>query len=276
VLTLAGGGVLAQPAAAAKTPAPCRGGLGGAAAELPPAQLPGALEAPVLAGYAVFARAQLPSDLLPPVNTAGVSLEFRMASYYAGEIRQLMVLPNGRRYLAVPGFLRTFIVPPAICLPKQVRKYRAELVKEETRRRTQPAYCVVEVGSGRGGFDGGDCALFGEVPQEQALFSAGFGPGSRTTVSIVPNGVSAVRVVYPHGPTVTAPVRENAFMLDVPVSIQHKQRKVQRQLERVPFPKHPSRAQRHALQTVFARLERRLQAETEPLRVDGGRFLAIT
>ncbi len=266
VLALAGGGVLAQPAAA-KTPAACRGALGGAEAERPPAQLPGTLEAQVLAGYAVFARPQLPSDLPPPLNTAGLSLEFRMASYYAGEIRQLMVLPNGRRYLAVPGFLRTFPVPPAICLPKPLRKHRAELVEEETRRRTQPAYCVVELGSRRP-FGGGECTLFGEVPEEQALFSAGFGLGSATVVSIVPNGVSAVRVVYPHGPTVTAAVSDNAFLLSVPLSIRREQRKFQRQMERVHIPRHPSRAAVHALQRVFARIQRHLQAQTEPLRVE--------
>ncbi len=194
-----------------------------------------------------------------------------MASYYTGEIRQLILLPDGRRYLAVPGFLRAFPVPPAICLPKGVRKHRAELVEEETRRRTQPAYCIVEVGSRRA-LGGGECTLFGEAPEEQALFSAGFGfslgAGSGTVVSLVPNGVSAVRVVYPHGPTVTAEVSENAFLLGVPAGVLSDARKIQRQMERVHFPKHPNKARLHALEKVLARLQRHLQAEAEPLRVE--------
>ena len=282
MLTIAGGGALAQPAAAAKPPAACRGPLRGSEAEQAPAQLPGTLEAQVLADYAVFARPQLPSDLLPPVNSAGLSLEFRIAGYYAGEIRQLILLPDGRRYLAVPGFLRTLPVPPAICLPKGARKHRAELVEEEARRRTQPAYCIVEVGSRRA-LGGGECTLFGEAPEEQELFSAGLGfslgSGSGTVVSLVPNGVSAVRVVYPHGPTVTAEVSENAFLLRLPASVLRDARKIQRQMERVHFPKHPNKARLHAVEKVLTRLQRHLQAEAEPLRVEwlgpGGSTLKI-
>jgi hypothetical protein len=85
---------------------------------------------------------------------------------------------------------------------------------------------------------------------------------------MVPNGVSAVRVVYPRGLTVTAGVSENAFLLSVPLTIQRDRRKVERQMERVHFPAHPKKKQVRALEKVLMRLGRRLQAEAEPLRVE--------
>ncbi len=248
------------------------GGLPGANllggnAEQPIAELPGPLEAPVLSSYNVFARPQGASDQLPPVNTAGLSLEFRMSSYYPSEIRQLRVLPNNRRFLAVPGFLRTFKIPPAICLPKVLRKHRAQLVEEETRRGSEPAYCVIELGSRRPfGGGSGECVLFSDVARSRASLSAG--PESKTVVELVPNGVSTVRIVYPRGPAVLAPVAENAFLLAVPAGILSAQRKFLRQEHKLHFPQHPTKAQLHALARAYSRIDRRMAAATEPLRVE--------
>ena len=264
-LTLAALAVAAQPSAAAKQPAACRSAHL-LEAEQPAAELPGGLEAGVLASFSLFARPQSASDQLPPVNTAGVSLNFRMASYYPGEIRQLFALPDGRRFFAVPGFMRTFDVPPAICLPKPVRKHRAELVEEEAHRRTAPAYCIVEIGSKRL-LGASECTLFSEAAQ-QARGVFGAGPGDEAVVELVPNGVSAVRVVYPHGPPVLALVHENAYLLEVPAGILRVQRKLERALNRVNFPKHPSKAQRRALDRVLSRLFRRIEVQTEPVRVE--------
>jgi hypothetical protein len=266
-LALLAGGVTAQPAAAAKRPPECRGAniLGGGS-EQPIAELPGALEAPVLSSYGVFARPQGAADQLPPVNTAGISLEFRMSSYYPSEIRQLRVLPDNRRFLAVPGFQRTFKIPPAICLPKEVRKHRAQIVEEETRRASQPSYCVIEVG-GRHRFGGGvGCTLFSEVAKSQSVFSAG--PDSTTVIGLVPNGVSAVRVVYPRGPVVVAPVSENSYLLTVPAGILRAERKFLRQQGKLRIPHHPTKAQLHRLERAYSRIERRMAAATEPLRVE--------
>ncbi len=265
-LTLAAGAAVAQPAAAAKEPAACRAAsLLGGASEQPAAELPGTLEAGVLGSFSVFARPEGAADQLPPVNTAGVSLEFRMSSYYPGEIRQLLALPDGRRFLVVPGFLRTFEVPPAICLPKALRKHRAELVEEEARRRTAPAYCIVELGSKRL-LGSGECTLFSEAARSLGVFGAG--PGSEAVVEVVPNGVSAVRVVYPHGPPVLATVHENAYLLEVPAAILRAQRKLERRLQRVHFPKHPSKAQQRALDRVLSRLFHAIEVQTEPVRVE--------
>jgi hypothetical protein len=268
----------AQPAVAAKQPAACRGSkLFGPEDLQPPAELPGALEATVLASYAVFNRPQVASDQLPPVNSTGLSLEFRISSYYPGEIRQLLALPDGHRYMAIPGFLRTSQVPPAICLPKQLRKYRPKLVEEETRRRTEPAYCVVELGS-KHIFSGVECTLFSEAASSESVFTAG--PGSETVVAMVPNGVSSVRVVYPSGPALTAAVSENAYMVSVPAAILREQRKLSRELNKIPLAKHPTHAQRRKAEKAFAKIFHRLERETEPLRVEwlapGGAVLRTT
>ena len=256
----------AQPAAAAKVPAACRNAPNiGGAFEQPAAELPGTLEAPVLAAYGVFARPQVASDQLPPVNIAGLSLELRMASYYPGEIRQLRALPNGRRFIAVPGFLRTTKIPPAICLPKPFRKQRAQLVKEETKRRTSPAYCIVELGSRRLLGDT-ECALFSEAAGSRAVFEAG--PESENVAEMVPNGVSSVRVVYPSGPPVLAGVSENAYLLTVPSAIRREQRRLAHQVRRLPFPKHPTKAQERALNRALRRFFRRVRDKTEPVRVE--------
>jgi hypothetical protein len=266
-LVLLAGAVAAQPAAAAKPPAACRGtSLLGGGSEQPIAELPGSLEAPLLSSYSVFARPPRAADALPPVNTAGLSLEFQMASYYPGEIRQLLALPSGRRFLAIPGLLRTFRIPPAICLPKPVRKLRAKLVEEQTRRGSEPAYCVVELGSSHRFGGGGECALFSDVARSLNVFRAG--PASATVVELVPNGLSAVRVVYPRGPAVVAPVVENAYLLTVPAGILRVQRKFQRQERKLHIPRHPTRAQLRSIGRAYSRIERRKEAATEPVRVE--------
>jgi hypothetical protein len=266
-LTVVAAAAVAQPAAAAKTPAACRAAsLFGRNSEQPAAELPGTLEAGVLSSFSVFARPQSASDELPPVNTAGLSLELRMSSYYPGEIRQLFALPNGRRFLAIPGFLRTFKVPPAICLPKALRKHRAQLVEEEVRLRTAPAYCIVELGARRI-FGGGECTPFSDAARSEGVFEAG-PAGSEAVVEMVPNGISAVRVVYPHGPPVLAAVHENAYLLNVPQAILRELRKLEHQVNDVHFPKHPTKAQQRTLNRALSKLFHRIASQTEPVRVE--------
>lgn len=257
----------AAPATAAKRPSVCGSGGFLRALEQPPAELPGALEASVLSSFAVFARPQLPTDLLPPISSAASSLGSSLASYYPAEIRQLAALPDGRRFIAVPGFERQVRIPPAVCLPKAIRKERSKLVQEQNKRGSQPAFCVVEIGGKRSEEGPGAwCSLFSDAARPEAIFDPLIETDS--TAALVPNGVAAVRIVYPHAQSVTIAVSENAYLVEVPAAITRIRHKLGRQLDRLNLPFHPSKKRIHAFQRRLRSIFHHLETETAPLRVE--------
>ncbi len=56
------------------------------------------VEAPLLAGYALFRRRAQPSDSLPALNPAASQLDVQLGSDYPAYVRQLAALPGGARY----------------------------------------------------------------------------------------------------------------------------------------------------------------------------------
>ncbi len=262
MLVLIGAAAGAQ-AAGAVGPAACRGGSAGEVLKHRIVELPGGLEAQVLSSFAVFARPQVQSDLLPAINSVEGSLRFELSSFYGGEIRQLATLPQDRRFVAIPGFEREIPLPPASCVPKSDRKQREQLISEQDARASQPTVCVVEVGPERPGpSPGANCSLFSEVARPEAVF--GVLAEIPTTAVLVPNGVSSVRIVYPHLSPIALVVRENAYLFQMPAAIEHLRKKLGRALAGLNFPAHADKRRRHIFERKLSRIFDRLEAETAP------------
>ena len=82
--------------------------------------------------FAVLRRATGPDDELPPINPLGEDLSFELRSYYPAYIRRVAQDADGERYFVIPGFERALRIPPARCLPRELRRHRAQLVDVPT------------------------------------------------------------------------------------------------------------------------------------------------
>jgi hypothetical protein len=204
------GSVLAAPATAKKklviTPPACRANNILQETESEPVALAGAPEPVALSRFGVLRRAAGPADQLPPLSRIGFEVDSELSSYYPGYIRQLIQLPNGSRYFVIPGFKRVLHLPPAQCLPKQLRHLRQP--------QPEPVYCVAGIDVDvRQGADV-SCQTLAEIETgsdlAKPLTSSSF------QVDLVPDGVATVRLVYRGGTVITAPVSENAFTFTPP------------------------------------------------------------
>lgn len=190
--------------------------LSGAAQEEIPTELLSTLEAPVLSTFAVFRRAALPSDQIPALSPVGENLDSELASYYPAYVRELKALPSGERYYVVPGFRRLQDVPPARCLPPNLRAERPKLVEEAHKAASELVYCIAQVGGSNGLGGGGGCESFAEVEKSSRVFAGGLLRSS--IMELVPDGVASVRITYAHLVPMLAPVSENAYLVTVPKS----------------------------------------------------------
>ena len=129
------------------------------------------------------------------------------SSYYPGYIRQLVRLANGSRYFLIPGFKRAPILPPAGCLPKQLR----HLLRQP---KPQPVYCIAGIGLTVRSLAGVNCQTLAEIETGGVLAEPYF--SSSFQVDLVPDGVATVRLAYRGGDVINAPVSENAFMFTPP------------------------------------------------------------
>jgi hypothetical protein len=238
-------------------------------AEPLPSELPGALETGVLSRFALFRRQATSADALPPLNAAGSELEGHLSSYYPASIRQLAAAPNGARWFLVPGFLHVAEVPPARCLSGAQRRERPKLVQREQSQRTQPAYCLVEVGGSESGAEG-DCSLFSEVAGSSAAFASSLSEGA--VAVLVPDGVASVRVSYAHVPPLLLPVSENGYVLETPSAVRAEQHRLGKKVEHRLAPllktKHPSKKLAVKILAKLLRAVFTIAAETAPTRIE--------
>jgi len=133
-------------AAGAKAQPVCRGssGLSSLIENRPPAQLPGSVDPSIAASFGVLRRASTAGDEPPPLNPLAEEVGDRLAGYYPG-VRQLFQFPGGRRFFLVVGLPRLLPIPPAQCLPSQLRSRRKQPVEDELKRAQEPLYCIVGV-----------------------------------------------------------------------------------------------------------------------------------
>jgi hypothetical protein len=207
----------ASTAAASKRVAPsrssCSDGLG-----LPtgtPVALTEPLEPALLANFAILRRPAGPQDALPPINPLGEALSFQLRGYLPAYIRLLAEGFGGERYFLVPGFARTFRIPPARCLPRALRRVRSRLVAEQRKRGGEPVYCIAAVGpnSPRAGGDE-QCLPFSAIQSGAGLIATE--TSTSPVVSLVPDGVATVRLTYRSGEVISAAVDNNTFTFTPP------------------------------------------------------------
>jgi hypothetical protein len=276
LLAFGAGGALAakrpRPAPSCNSSAPSIGGGSVSRPEGEANELPGPMESSILADFAVFRRPAEPSDQLPALNLAGEVLDSQLSSYYPGYVRQLLVLPHGGRYFAIPAFERSESIPSGRCLPPSLRPQRAKLVEEQRRRASDPVYCIVRVGGGREDVAPPDCQPFAEVDRGVSLFASAFSQGP--IVGLVPDGVASVRIAYPSGTQIEASVGENAFAFTPPQAPIRRARDLVKGVVRELASGRPAKAKRltraqvRRLQKAYVNLIRRALAELEPSRAE--------
>ncbi len=219
--------VLAAPATAKKgaaTPSSCSGVIRALEpeSEPEPVELAGPLEPAVLDKFGVLRRAAAPADQLPPLNRIGSRVGSELSSYYPGYIRQLVRLANGSRYFLIPGFKRVLKLPPARCLPKQLRHLRQP--------QSEPVYCIAGIGPIVRPLAGISCQTLAEIETGADLAEPYF--SSSFQVDLVPDGVATVRLVYRGGTVIAAPVSENAFTFTLPRGLIERAKAAFKRLER--------------------------------------------
>lgn len=219
--------VLAAPATAKKgaaKPSSCSGVIRALQpeSEPEPVELAGPLEPAVLGKFGVLRRAAVPADQLPPLNRIGSAVGSEVSSYYPGYIRQLVRLANGSRYFLIPGFKRVPKLPPAQCLPKQLRHLRQP--------KPELVYCIAGVGPTVRPLAGISCQTLAEIETGGDLAEPYF--SSSFQVDLVPDGVATVRLVYRGGAVIAAPVSENAFAFTPPRGLIERAKAAFKRLER--------------------------------------------
>lgn len=196
----------------------------------PPRAVAAPLDHAVLARYALFRRAAQPGDALLPDAQASAALarklaqDFTLARWYPAELRALGTSSRGLRYYAFPAFGRREAVPPG-CRPASARR---ELAAQQQRRLVEPVACLVAAGPGGAGPLG--CEPFAEIEAAADVFAS----GGRTDplVSLVPDGVAALRISYRTGQPITVPVVGNAIVV-APPAPSPRLRLLQRRAERL-------------------------------------------
>jgi hypothetical protein len=180
----------------------------------PPTALSSALDQGVLNIFAVLRRPSQPSDALPPINPLGFSLGFELGRYYPGYIRKLSADSDGSYYL-IPGFARSFPIPPARCLPKSLRRHRAQLVAQQRKLANEPVYCLAEIGPHTSAYGAGaNCEPFADIASAKLLLGTAL--ATSQVGDLAPDGVATARLTYRGGATIDAPVANNFYTFTPP------------------------------------------------------------
>ncbi len=262
-------GALLATSAAAKKAAPRTSSCSGVIralepqSEPEPLELAGPLEPAGLGRFGVLRRAAAPADQLPPLNRIGSSLDSELISYYPGYIRQLARLANGSRYFLIPGFKRAPTLPPARCLPKQLRHLRQP--------KPELVYCIAGIGPTVRPLGGVSCQTLAEIEAGAGLAEPYL--SSSLQVDLVPDGVATVRLRYRGGTVIAAPVSENAFAFTPPPGLIERAEAAFKRLERAfederthRHKRLTKRQRRHAVGVVIKALDRVI-SQLPPTRV---------
>ncbi len=232
--------------------------------------LPGPLEPAIAGSFAVLRRATGPEDQLPQLNPVEEELRSELAGYYPESVRQLLRFPDGRRYFLVVGLPQIVAVPPAACLPAQLRARRRSLVEQQQARAKVPVYCVATVGEASSFslislFQGGACHSFKGIYRAEGPAANAF--STSLVVEIVPDGVAAVRLGYRDGMAITATVSEDVYAYTPPRDLVRHAESVLARSFASPPSKHLSKSQRKRRERRLIRLIERTFAQLVPAKV---------
>jgi hypothetical protein len=173
-----------------------------------------ALDPSVTGAFAILRRPAGPADALPPLNPLKEDLGYQLRSYFPAYIRQLVTDAEGEHYFLVMGFPRVIALPPAACLPRDVRRHLSKLVAKQRMREKQLMFCIDDVGPKRPEYGGGRCHPLAAVQSGENLIESATSHSDVT--DLVPDGVATVRLLYHDGNVLTAPVNGNEFTFTPP------------------------------------------------------------
>ena len=208
------------------------------------------LDPAVTSMFAVLRRPAGPEDQIPLFNPLSEAIGDQLRSYLPAYIRQLTRDSEGDRYFLIVGFEQSGPIPPAKCLPPDIRRHYAQFVAEAHRRETQPVYCIEDIGSHHSGYVESGCQPFASVQSGARLISTD--ESTSDVIELVPDGVATVRLIYLRGSVVTAPVSANTLSFTPP---QRPITEAQRRLR--PLRKEIAKQFRAHHQTAFSQLVRR-------------------
>jgi hypothetical protein len=224
----------------------------------------GALDPNVAGSFAILRRPAGPADALPPVNPLKEDLGYQLRSYFPAYIRQLATDAEGEHYFLVVGFPHVFALPPASCLPRNVRRKLGKLVAEQRTREKELMFCIDDVGPKRPEYGGGQCHSFAAVQSGSHLVETA--TSRSDVIELVPDGVATVRLLYHDGNAVTAPVSGNEFTFTPPQGPIKAAERRAREIERKFRGKHLNEHQRVSafgrLLRLFAKTAKQLSPET--------------
>jgi hypothetical protein len=246
-----------------KQPSPCSGGAIFGPGSREPMPLSGAPDPAILSRFAVLRRAAGPADQLPPLNPFGSQLDFQLASYYPGYIRQLAQLPDAGRIFLLLGFRRSFL-PPLKCVPPRLRKR----VLEQRKLESQLAYCVGEIGVSHRPFVSTSCLSFADIETGGALAASAL--STAPVVDLVPDGVATVRLSYRNGATIAGAVHENTLIFTPPQGPIKRAKRLLHGLERKlsrEEGEYGNKAKRRRLEQMFIRALARTYDRLPPRQV---------
>lgn len=236
-----------------------------------PATTADPLDAALLARYAVLRRPGTAADQPPPINSLAAQVTFSLGRYNPAYVRQLTQRPGGRRFFVVPGFPPHMEVPPARCLPRELRPQRPKLVEQQARRERIPVACIVTVAPNpdRSGFEGDEtCPRLRAVTKYEHLSGGLLESGQHA--GVLPDEIAGVRVHFGHSPTVQVPAVGNFYLYKVDPA---QRRKLLRQLKLleqrfVDAPRPRTRAGRRQLVRRFLALSGRAVLRFMPTNIE--------
>lgn len=191
---------------------PCIGPAGRKTTGPPPKELSAALDANIVASYAIFRRAgnhALPVPTAVLGRTLGEDVE--LSGYYPAYIRELGRLPGLGRYFVIPAVGREEPVPAEQCARRALRK---RLPEERRVRASKPVYCIVDIKGTSVRALG--CQPFQAAEEGQRLFEPLVALREEPSVGLVPDRVSSMRVSYAEAPQRKVTIRTSAFLFMAP------------------------------------------------------------
>jgi hypothetical protein len=264
---------LSLPASAVARKNPCAPGVSPFGTK--PATETSALDPSVTGMFALLRRPAGPEDQVPPFNPLSEDLGYQLRSYLPAYVRQIERDPDGGRYFLIPGFERGFPIPPAECLPRGLRRHRAQFVAEQRQRESRPVYCIDELDGHRPQYIDVSCQPFAAVQSGARLIATA---GSTSDVlELAPDGVATVRLLYRSGSVVAAPVINNVFSFIPPQHLLKeavvRAKRFERELRKEPRASRPHALRRlakfftQALNAVRPQTVEWLSANGQPLRI---------
>jgi hypothetical protein len=196
--------------------APAPPSSGCSSAVLAPAQVvSGPIPSAFLDQFAVLRRAATPEDQLPSSATpASFGLVLGISRILGNSVRFLGTAPNDARDYMLVGYRRNaLLLPPRRCMPQlSTSQYDKDVAAQRAARKAPPEPVICVLGTtGNVGFPCVSASELDSIDYE----TSDYGRPPATVTGIIPDGVAAIRAIYPRGRHVFAHVEHGLLAYSV-------------------------------------------------------------